>query len=107
MGTSDPSSPQIADLLHQIKESLQQVNTRLEKLEENSDKIQKHLENLPSASGDKSKAESPDQSPDETEEFVGAVDQGTTSSRFLIFNKQGEPVANHQLEFEQIHPHSG
>lgn len=28
--------------------------------------------------------------------FVGAIDQGTTSSRFLIFNKEGEPVAEHQ-----------
>jgi len=30
------------------------------------------------------------------EVFVGAIDQGTTSSRFLIFNKEGEPVAEHQ-----------
>ena len=28
--------------------------------------------------------------------FVGAIDQGTTSSRFLIFNKEGEPIADHQ-----------
>lgn len=39
--------------------------------------------------------------------FVGAIDQGTTSSRFLIFNNQGEPVANYQLEFEQHYPQSG
>ncbi|CAD0110140.1 unnamed protein product [Aureobasidium uvarum] len=29
-------------------------------------------------------------------EFIGSIDQGTTSSRFLIFNKAGEPVASHQ-----------
>jgi len=43
-----------------------------------------------------------------TEEvFVGSIDQGTTSSRFLIFDKAGEPVALHQEEFAQIHPHPG
>lgn len=39
--------------------------------------------------------------------FVGAVDQGTTSSRFLIFNERGEPVANHQIEFDNLYPQSG
>ncbi|POS76343.1 glycerol kinase [Diaporthe helianthi] len=39
--------------------------------------------------------------------FVGAVDQGTTSSRFLIFNQKGEPVANHQIEFDNLYPQSG
>ena len=42
-----------------------------------------------------------------SEVFVGSIDQGTTSSRFLIFNKQGEPVASHQLEFKQIYPQPG
>ncbi|KAJ9630699.1 Glycerol kinase [Taxawa tesnikishii (nom. ined.)] len=41
------------------------------------------------------------------EVFVGAIDQGTTSSRFLIFDKAGEPVAVHQEEFSQIYPHPG
>lgn len=39
--------------------------------------------------------------------FVGSIDQGTTSTRFLIFDRTGTPVASHQLEFEQIHPKSG
>jgi glycerol kinase len=39
--------------------------------------------------------------------FVGAIDQGTTSSRFLIFNVSGEVVASHQLEFKQIYPQPG
>ncbi|KAL1875832.1 Glycerol kinase [Diaporthe australafricana] len=39
--------------------------------------------------------------------FVGAVDQGTTSSRFLIFNEKGEPVANYQIEFDNLYPQSG
>ena len=44
-------------------------------------------------------------SPDEV--FVGSIDQGTTSTRFLIFDKHGEPVAIHQEEFGQIYPNPG
>ncbi|MFD0208154.1 glycerol kinase GlpK [Streptomyces hirsutus] len=40
-------------------------------------------------------------------EFVGAVDQGTTSSRFMIFDHNGNEVAKHQLEHRQILPRSG
>ncbi|MEU6523879.1 glycerol kinase GlpK [Streptomyces sp. NPDC046924] len=40
-------------------------------------------------------------------EFVGAVDQGTTSSRFMIFDHDGNEVARHQLEHRQILPQSG
>ena len=39
--------------------------------------------------------------------FIGSIDQGTTSSRFLIFNGLGHPVAQHQIEFSQLYPHSG
>jgi hypothetical protein len=39
--------------------------------------------------------------------FIGAIDQGTTSSRFLIFDTSGEVVATHQLEFKQYYPHPG
>lgn len=39
------------------------------------------------------------------ESYIGAIDQGTTSSRFLIFNKDGDPVASHQIEFKQYYPH--
>ncbi|KAI9711147.1 MAG: hypothetical protein M1812_007251 [Candelaria pacifica] len=39
--------------------------------------------------------------------FIGSIDQGTTSSRFLIFDGTGTPVASHQVEFKQIYPHSG
>ncbi|MET8009283.1 glycerol kinase GlpK [Streptomyces sp. NPDC005271] len=40
-------------------------------------------------------------------EFVGAVDQGTTSSRFMIFNHDGDEMAKHQLEHRQILPRAG
>ena len=39
--------------------------------------------------------------------FIGAIDQGTTSSRFIIFDGVGVPVAMHQVEFKQMYPHSG
>lgn len=39
--------------------------------------------------------------------FIGSIDCGTTSSRFLIFNGDGNPVASHQIEFENIYPESG
>ena len=40
-------------------------------------------------------------------EFVGAVDQGTTHTRFMIFDHGGNEVARHQLEHEQIMPQPG
>jgi len=42
-----------------------------------------------------------------TAEYIGAIDQGTTSTRFLIFDKAGVPVASHQMEFTQIYPKPG
>jgi glycerol kinase len=41
------------------------------------------------------------------EQFVAAIDQGTTSTRCMIFNHAGEPVGIHQLEHEQIFPKPG
>ncbi|WP_372728510.1 glycerol kinase GlpK [Nocardioides sp.] len=40
-------------------------------------------------------------------DYVGAVDQGTTSTRFMIFDHSGSEVARHQLEHEQIMPQAG
>ncbi len=42
-----------------------------------------------------------------TEKYVGAIDQGTTSSRFFIFNYHGDIVSRHQLEHRQIYPRPG
>lgn len=39
--------------------------------------------------------------------FLGSIDQGTTSTRFIIFDGVGEPVAMHQVEFTQQYPQSG
>nr|WP_067462074.1 glycerol kinase GlpK [Actinomadura macra] len=40
-------------------------------------------------------------------DFVGALDQGTTSTRFMIFDHGGNVVARHQLEHQQILPQAG
>jgi glycerol kinase len=39
--------------------------------------------------------------------FVGSIDCGTTSSRFIIFDAEGDPVSSYQIEFENIYPESG
>lgn len=41
------------------------------------------------------------------EQFILALDQGTTSSRAIIFNKKGQIVSMAQKEFTQIFPQSG
>ena len=40
-------------------------------------------------------------------DFVGAVDQGTTSTRFMVFDHSGAEVARHQLEHTQVLPRPG
>ena len=42
-----------------------------------------------------------------TEKFVLAIDQGTTSSRAIVFNHSGQIVGVGQQEFEQIFPNPG
>jgi glycerol kinase len=37
-----------------------------------------------------------------TPQFVGAIDQGTTSTRFMVFDHDGNEVARHQLEHTQL-----
>ena len=39
--------------------------------------------------------------------YVGAVDQGTTSTRFMVFDHAGREVARHQAEHAQILPQAG
>ncbi len=40
-------------------------------------------------------------------DYVGALDQGTTSTRFMVFDHQGQVVAVDQKEHEQIYPKPG
>ena len=41
------------------------------------------------------------------QQYILALDQGTTSSRAIIFNKQGTIVSLAQKEFTQIFPQGG
>jgi len=40
-------------------------------------------------------------------EYIGAIDQGTTSSRFIVFDRAGHIVSIAQKEHEQIYPQPG
>ncbi|TVU16353.1 hypothetical protein EJB05_39912 [Eragrostis curvula] len=44
---------------------------------------------------------------DGEEVYVAAIDQGTTSTRFIIYDRHAKPVASHQLEFKQHYPEAG
>jgi glycerol kinase len=39
--------------------------------------------------------------------YIGAIDQGTTSSRFIVFDRSGRVVSSAQKEHEQIYPRQG
>jgi glycerol kinase len=39
--------------------------------------------------------------------YIGALDQGTSSTRFLLFDRQGAQVAGRQLEHRQLYPRPG
>ncbi len=40
-------------------------------------------------------------------DHIGAIDQGTTSTRFIVFDRAGRIVASDQREHEQINPQAG
>ncbi|KAG1444245.1 hypothetical protein G6F56_010378 [Rhizopus delemar] len=39
--------------------------------------------------------------------FIGSIDQGTTSTRFVIFDQQGSLITFHQIELQQHYPQPG
>ncbi|KAL2633777.1 hypothetical protein R1flu_005256 [Riccia fluitans] len=39
--------------------------------------------------------------------YIGAIDQGTTSTRFMLYNDKAQIIASHQVEFTQIMPEAG
>ncbi|THH14755.1 hypothetical protein EW146_g5618 [Bondarzewia mesenterica] len=41
------------------------------------------------------------------DQFVGSLDCGTTSTRFIIFDRYANIIAQHQQEFPQYYPHPG
>jgi glycerol kinase len=42
-----------------------------------------------------------------SKKYIGAIDQGTTSSRFIVFDRKGNIVSLAQKEHEQIYPKPG
>ncbi len=40
-------------------------------------------------------------------DYIGAIDQGTTSTRFIVFDRAGRIVSSAQQEHEQIYPRAG
>ena len=42
-----------------------------------------------------------------TTKYIASIDQGTTSTRCILFNHSGMPVAQHQMEHRQIFPQAG
>jgi glycerol kinase len=84
------ADPKLLKLIESLQKNQIQLESRLEELE------RKKLSESVSDNAD-----------DDVSELIGAIDQGTTSSRFLIFNRAGEPIASHQIEFKQIYPNSG
>ena len=40
-------------------------------------------------------------------QYVGSIDQGTTSTRFMVFDHAGNEVVKHQLEHTQLMPRAG
>lgn len=42
-----------------------------------------------------------------SEQYILSIDQGTTSSRAILFNKAGNIVETGQKEFEQFFPKPG
>ncbi|CAH1419019.1 unnamed protein product [Lactuca virosa] len=41
------------------------------------------------------------------EVFIGSIDQGTTSTRFIIYDKHAQAIGSHQVEFTQFCPQAG
>src|SRR5690242_17168929 len=40
-------------------------------------------------------------------DYIGAIDQGTTSTRFIIFDRSGVILSSAQEEHQQIYPQPG
>ncbi|KAK8629146.1 hypothetical protein V6N13_077999 [Hibiscus sabdariffa] len=39
--------------------------------------------------------------------YIASIDQGTTSTRFLIYDKSARVIGSHQIEFTQFYPEAG
>lgn len=84
---------------------MSEVETSLEE-QEQQPRVDTH--NYQTDDGNRSLLQDEARRPDDLKNrFIGAIDQGTTSSRFIIFDCTGVPVAKYQVEFHQIHENPG
>ncbi|HEX7962699.1 MAG TPA: FGGY family carbohydrate kinase, partial [Terriglobales bacterium] len=44
---------------------------------------------------------------EDLDSYIGAIDQGTTSTRFIVFDRSGRTITNAQKEHRQIYPKPG
>lgn len=42
-----------------------------------------------------------------TDTYVGAIDQGTTGTRFMVFDRDGQVAGNAYEKHEQFYPEPG
>lgn len=47
------------------------------------------------------------QRPKKSGQFIGTIDCGTTSTRFIVFDEYAKIITEHQMEFKQYYPHPG
>jgi len=99
MSTDNGTQKQGAEI-----DSTKNIYDLLAELQNNNKELEQRVKDLEHLTRDHKESQSSNL---ESPELLGAIDQGTTSTRFLIFNIRGEPVASHQVEFTQYHPHPG
>ncbi|KAK4933807.1 Glycerol kinase [Elasticomyces elasticus] len=83
------------DHVHQHQEQLQQRHLNLNFRPKQED------------DGDRALLQEDEEQDHMKRRFIGTIDQGTTSTRFIIFDCTGVPIAKYQTEFRQIHEHPG
>lgn len=100
-GASQVDSEDVSALISSATNK--QILDLLAAMQENQLRLEKKIADLESRKADTELIRQLSQE----QKFIGSIDQGTTSTRFLIFNKEGHPVSSHQIEFKQIYPNSG
>ena len=99
-GIRPPPPPELDVASHYVARASCSVIQRSHIMADHSPKRRKVNEDVPTAVSKQQKEKL-------KQWFIGSIDQGTTSSRFFIFDGTGTPVASHQMEFKQMYPHSG
>lgn len=85
---------------------MSELDAEIEAQEEQQAQVEIHARQ--SIDGNRSLLQDEDRRNDDLKDrFIGAIDQGTTSTRFIIFDCTGNPIAKYQAEYRQLHEFSG